>query len=644
MSGTTSSASDSRKPYQLLLQCTPRSNLREWTAHMELLTRESLGDISQVLMTDEAIVPTPPTQPVRPVRMEPVNEDAVAEAALAAAHQLNVDTFDMTLKPLYKAELGRYGTLTVKLQEDNRKLYAMLMLHLSADSKSRIEASAADYAEARLTSDGLALFRLIKRTHVFSAGDRWTQVQTQLQTLDDMQQKGLPFEKYLALYTVELKYLEELAHPMTDADKISKFLRSVNKQIFQKWIMDQSVAGTLPDTFVALTAAMLKYDITTKSIIGLYGSGKATPHHGAQVSNIAEEDEENVELDTDDEANYADAKDTPKVDTPSKHKPAAKKKASTPIKGDKPAKGADNKGEKPKVEVCNYCKLRGLKGVGHTMKTCRALKAELGSEVNTSELALAISLMEVDDRTLILDNGATVSVIKNADLLRNIRLLPKPVTIRGISSLPVQATHEGDLPKFGKALYVPSASRNLLAWSSVKDKVAWQPVANQFVVEHSPSRKIANLNADKTDWVWTKHPAITSIFTATCNGLYAHRIPGETTTKTPPATDQGEALPAESEDDPALPVLHPREPATAIVKQRYLAAIRLHDALDHPGDAALAKALDGGAYLNCTVTSRDLRDARKHYCPCIRSPIDSYHLAPTPVHRTHYTYGYHLRA
>jgi len=50
--------------------------------------------------------------------------------------------------------------------------------------------------------------------------------------------------------------------------------------------------------------------------------------------------------------------------------------------------------------------------------------------------------------------------------------------------------------------------------------------------------------------------------------------------------------------------------------QRSKDAIKLHEQLDHMADSALIKALDNGSYLNCHITSADIRRARKMFGPC----------------------------
>ena len=71
----------------------------------------------------------------------------------------------------------------------------------------------------------------------------------------------------------------------------------------------------------------------------------------------------------------------------------------------------------------------------------------------------------VEGRVL-LDNQATVSVFRNAALLRNIRE-GSPVQVNGINGSPIRITQEGDSEMFGTVLYHPAANVNVLSMSVV---------------------------------------------------------------------------------------------------------------------------------------------------------------------------------
>ena len=75
------------KKIQVILQCIPRTNLKDWCSYMELIVRETLGDISEALKTGNHKVYNAPALPARPVRAGPTNADPIADALLPGAIQ-----------------------------------------------------------------------------------------------------------------------------------------------------------------------------------------------------------------------------------------------------------------------------------------------------------------------------------------------------------------------------------------------------------------------------------------------------------------------------------------------------------------------------------------------------------------------------
>ena len=594
------------KKIHVMLQCLPRTNLKEWCSYMELLTRETLGDISEALKSGVHKAYTAPAVPARPIRVGVVEQDPLADALLpeAIAYMAGLDAYEMTLKPTYKAALNRYLKQVADYEEANKKLYAIVLMHMSSDSRSRVELKAAEYAAAEAASDGLALYLLVKASHIYDGGDKWTQVQNQLAVISRMEQKSLPFEKYLSQFNTELKYLHELDHVLNDADKISRFLPTVNRLYFQRWVTDQSIAGTLPDTFAALTDAMMKYDATTKSMTTLFGTQKRD-HPASELSNLTEALV--IEDDDADEALLADGKQAPPKEDKKPDKKKEKKRSATPPRGGAAGRGGAT-GTSNKLKMCSYCVLIGLAGVGHTIAICNKLKKTIADEANVVELGVESIVLTTDvhspyrdrlpipDRALVLDCGATTSIVKNKNLLINLRKLQVPIAVRGVSSTQLLADSIGDIPHFGSALYVPQASRNLLSWSAVKDRVVWNEERDLFHVTHRDSKGHAD-------------------FVLAPSGLYSYVVPTASTLDALVTTEE--------------PLFKAHFPERQ--RKRMLDAIKLHEALDHPGDPALTIALNNGCYSECQITAKDLRDARKHYGPCLRCLAGKMTCAPSPA-------------
>ena len=93
-------------------------------------------------------------------------------------------------------------------------------------------------------------------------------------------------------------------------------------------------------------------------------------------------------------------------------------------------------------------------------------------QMNNPQLINAIALPTIqgglDSFDLLLDTEASVPVIRNAALLRNIRPAQDPVHVDGIGGQLIIHT-VGDLDDFGVAYHHPDALANVLSFASVED-------------------------------------------------------------------------------------------------------------------------------------------------------------------------------
>jgi hypothetical protein len=93
------------------------------------------------------------------------------------------------------------------------------------------------------------------------------------------------------------------------------------------------------------------------------------------------------------------------------------------------------------------------------------------------------------DFNVILDNGATASLIRNPNLLKDIRTVGLPTTVRGINGngdgLIVEKT--GIFDPFGEVLHHPGASANLFSLSKVRlnHDVKFDSMENTFIVSNN---------------------------------------------------------------------------------------------------------------------------------------------------------------
>jgi len=73
---------------------------------------------------------------------------------------------------------------------------------------------------------------------------------------------------------------------------------------------------------------------------------------------------------------------------------------------------------------------------------------------------------------ILLDNQATISIFRSAELLKNIRRTSNPITISGINSFnkPIVANHIGYFRDLGWVYYHPEATANILSFAAMVDQ------------------------------------------------------------------------------------------------------------------------------------------------------------------------------
>jgi hypothetical protein len=81
--------------------------------------------------------------------------------------------------------------------------------------------------------------------------------------------------------------------------------------------------------------------------------------------------------------------------------------------------------------------------------------------------AKILSMMEeqhIDPMWLLCDNESTVDIIKNKDMLTNLRRAKKQIEVSGIGGEPQRITIEGDLLGYGTVYYHPDVAANILSF------------------------------------------------------------------------------------------------------------------------------------------------------------------------------------
>ena len=266
---------------------------------------------------------------------------------------------------------------------------------------------------------------------------------------------------------------------------------------------------------------------------------------------------------------------------------------------------------------------------------------------------------------IIYDTGANVTMVNDLSLLRGAVASDYQRSVSGLSADPVIATHTGALLPFDSdALYCASLSRNLLSHSRLVD--------NGFSITYVQSADVYEAS------ICIRAQSITFVFDRTAEGLYALRLPrshfldfipddgvarargnrtrggrrspgrrgGHSAGSVVSTTDGIGDLSTDTVDRigdlsagdvntqsniHTNTVLDHVGHLSAAERERAKAVLDLHSSLCHPSDEYLGRALDGNAYRDTSLTSKDLRNARALHGPCPACAMGKMTEAPAPA-------------
>lgn len=194
---------------------------------------------------------------------------------------------------------------------------------------------------------------------------------------------------------------------------------------------------------------------------------------------------------------------------------------------------------------------------------------------------------------LCLDNACTTNVVKDKHLLRNLRRIPAR-TLHGLGQ--AKTDLGGTVDHFGFALYVPKCPFNLISFRQARESfnVQYDQESDTFVLT-------------------TLDTGVQFAFKLSADGLYTHTLdpPPVSALLSTDITVNGKSY-------------------TAQQVQRARAARELHCQLGHPSDNHLAHGLEHGAYLECPVTSNDVRLAQAILGKCPGCTIGKATEEPSP--------------
>ena len=205
--------------------------------------------------------------------------------------------------------------------------------------------------------------------------------------------------------------------------------------------------------------------------------------------------------------------------------------------------------------------------------------------VNTSLVLPAIGSKKLRDDEILLDNEAQVSVIRNRNLLKNIRTARTPLTVSGAVGDKIVTTNQvGDFADFGEVYYHPRVRANILSFSWARENC---------LIDYDYSRNMFTVISKKSGTKYEFHDR-QRLYTCYMNeDVYdAKRL---------------HALTVDANEK--------RFPHHLVKKARE--ARRIAECLGHESDSTLWKILHSGTYLNMGITPDDVRRAREIYGPSV---------------------------
>ena len=197
--------------------------------------------------------------------------------------------------------------------------------------------------------------------------------------------------------------------------------------------------------------------------------------------------------------------------------------------------------------------------------------AVLVSEVDESEFVLQ------DDTTeslseIICDSDSQETVVKNSDLLTDMKPMQNKTFFVGIGGHKVQVTHRGNLVKLGiPTVYAPGASSNILSMPIMVDRnFKFEMDSQKMNIIYDGIVHSTVLRNQKV--CWTSNLSSNNTIDVSLTVINRHF--------TPEQIDRAKKV---------------RKP---------------HVCLGHPSDTNLCRLLDNGTLHNCAVTSTDVKNAQ----------------------------------
>lgn len=499
------------------------------------------------------------------------------------------------------------------------RLTGDIMEHLSTDSDTLVRRHP-DFPAAYASSDALAIWIIVEKTHFVHQIITIAQTAAERSCLDTMRQKSMPLDKYLQRYTDQVHKLRYLKKCPDEATLCSNFLLSLNGDVYGTHVLELLQDDKVPTTFEETVRHIEDWQETKKVTMRLMGMN----------TSIAKQPTEEL-------AHSAVARKPAPAANRSGKRPAGKGPGA-PTR--RPASDAASpRTSQNNSTGCAFCKSKGFSfWKGHQTRDCRKKIAEESAHIAMDEALILCALKTspeiAHEGVLVLDNAASIHIIRDASLLSSF-YDGNPVAVTGVNSREIMSSRYGITHYFGPALYVPTASANLISFSACADRFhrAYDADRNEFVLT-------------ALDYTFG-HSKLKLMFKCSGKGVYICDMRPLRAAAMSAVT----VLPAVPPPGPAVPAPAPRtspveSPVAAFAAmtvdgvtytpeqvRRAREVLVLHDVLSHPSDVVLCTALDNGVILNCNLAASDLRNARKifgaHCAACIMAKMTRPAAAPS---------------
>lgn len=206
---------------------------------------------------------------------------------------------------------------------------------------------------------------------------------------------------------------------------------------------------------------------------------------------------------------------------------------------------------------------------------------------------------------VLFDTGATTHLFRDERLLSEVHNI-EPRCIFGITAAPLHCSRAGTFGAYGKVLLIPSLRTNLLSQFAARrtHTVSYDDASNTYTLTPKAGGPPDHFKGNMTARLYVQEPPASPA-----------DAPGPRRANSPemaPAAQHHiyQATRTAAEADEPKQFFSPEH----VTRARE--ALRLHAALDHPGDAQLSAALEHGRLLKTTLTPQDLRAARALFGPC----------------------------